>query len=637
MLDAADDAPACGGGMDLALWSLGIDAHGSGDCSSTLIAGADDAAETASLSAGVFDPGVDDDAMTRATDAYVTLGLTYAIAAGNEGPTQSVNIPCIAYNALCTGAVDTHGTVDQADDTIANFSSRGPTPLGRRKPDLVAVGVPQSYANRRWNVPGQTAFSSGMEGTSFAAPQIAGAATLLVGSGLTDPLAVKGLLINSARQPAGGWDPGWGWGELDLGAAVSQRTHFAVDAAAPGAPRFFRATAQGAGERATLTWNRRTTGCLGLGCAPGGLTLSNLDLSLLTTTGEEQAVSNSTIDNVEQVRTAAGSYPRDVVYKVRAASSIDGLAAEPFAITARRALTPLATPTPTVALNANRTAVRPGEELTITATVTNPSGDLAAADATTTLQLPGGVELAEGSAPATRPLGTLATAGQRTVEWRIRAVGHGPVKVTATSAATALREPVTGTTAAVEMLVDGEPPTVSLAAPTGTTTATNAALAWGATDILPVLSYDLERQTDGGPFVAEQTGTAATTAQVATPAGHSYRFRVRARDVVGNTSDYVTSAELRVVKPRCADCDPPPQVRKRPGLAITKVRWAGRSITISGRLARGASTAPRASVSSATADTSTRPRRGLASAASDGPRSSGCRRRHKGQRVPSWW
>lgn len=598
ILDAADAAPSCGGGMDITLWALGIDAFGSGGCSGTLIPGADDPAETASLSEGQFEPGQEDTQSARTVDGYLNLGLVEAISAGNTGPAQSVATPCIAYNTLCTGAVDAHGTASQADDTVASFSARGPTPGGRKKPDIVAVGVPERYPNRRWSAPGQALFTSGSEGTSFAAPQVAGAATLLVGAGVADPLAVKAVLLNSARQPTPGWDPTWGWGELDLQSALTQRTNFQTGAAAPGAPRFFRATLQGPGDRATLTWNRRTTGCLGPGCLPNGLTLTNLDVSELSVSGTTEAASTSTVDNVEQVRSPAGSYPRTVIYKVRAASSVDGLPGEPFAITSARSVTALATPAPTVDLAVARPTARPGEDVTVTATVSNPSNDLTAENTQVTLQLPAEVKLAPSSAPASQPVGTLQPAGsagsQATASWTVRGAGDQTAELAANAQATRFGETLAGPSDKAGLLIDGTPPSVTVTGPTGRTMATTAPLAWSATDPgTGVDTFDLERQIDGGPFTTELGPTSATSRIASTPVGHTYRFRVRARDRLGNTSGYATTGDLQVITPPCNSCPPPG--KRSAGLKIIKVTRAQRRITVQGRLATTTTQRPRVS------------------------------------------
>ena len=73
-----------------------------------------------------------------------------------------------------------------------------------------------------------------------------------MGAGITDPMAIRALLIDSARhgratpaQAMGtqtGWQPDWGWGELDLTQAYAERTHLRSGTVKPGEPRFFTAT-----------------------------------------------------------------------------------------------------------------------------------------------------------------------------------------------------------------------------------------------------------------------------------------------------------------------------------------------------------------------------------------------------------
>ena len=170
-----------------------------------------------------------------------------------------------------------------------------------------------------------------------------------------------------------GWQPDWGWGAIDLAAALDQRTNFGTGDVPGGSARFYRASGVAAADRATLVWYRRaSSACFTGRCEPHAMTLTNLDLQQLDpATGAVQSESASSIDNVEQVRSpgAAG----DVVYKVRATSAVDGLGAEPYALAARRPLTPLATPRPQVSLDVEDGVRRPGDTATVTATVRNPS------------------------------------------------------------------------------------------------------------------------------------------------------------------------------------------------------------------------------------------------------------------------
>ncbi|WP_439107883.1 S8 family peptidase [Congregibacter sp.] len=69
-------------------------------------------------------------------------GIFIAAAAGNEGPEPlTVGSPGNLPYLLTVGAVtDSWTEEDRNDDFVPDFSSRGPTPMGHIKPDLVAMG-----------------------------------------------------------------------------------------------------------------------------------------------------------------------------------------------------------------------------------------------------------------------------------------------------------------------------------------------------------------------------------------------------------------------------------------------------------------------------------------------------------------
>ncbi|MHB9094998.1 MAG: S8 family serine peptidase [Eubacteriales bacterium] len=82
------------------------------------------------------------DPLSQAVESAWNAGLVVAAAAGNNGPAAgTISTPGINPHIITVGAVDDRGTVDQKDDVMATFSSRGPTIDGLTKPDVVAPGV----------------------------------------------------------------------------------------------------------------------------------------------------------------------------------------------------------------------------------------------------------------------------------------------------------------------------------------------------------------------------------------------------------------------------------------------------------------------------------------------------------------
>ncbi|MFQ6136938.1 MAG: S8 family serine peptidase, partial [Candidatus Hydrothermarchaeales archaeon] len=128
-------------------------------------------------------------------DAAVDKGVVVVIAAGNEGPgTGTVSHWGSGKKVITVGASDDNGTVTISDDTVASFSSRGPSAFGRLDPELVAPGV---YINSTKNTGGYTQ----MSGTSMATPHVSGAAALLLqkNSNLT-PADVRRILMHTASN-----------------------------------------------------------------------------------------------------------------------------------------------------------------------------------------------------------------------------------------------------------------------------------------------------------------------------------------------------------------------------------------------------------------------------------------------------
>jgi serine protease AprX len=175
-----------------------------------------------SVAAGVYE-SYTTDPLTLAAKRAVDAGLVVVSAAGNHGRNAEgqpqyggIAAPGNAPWVITVGASNHNGTVDRSDDTVAGFSSRGPSVLDfQAKPDLVAPGVGiESLAEagstlyntkpfmRLWGtVATATEPYLSLSGTSMASPVVSGTiALMLQANPRLTPNLVKAILEFTAES-----------------------------------------------------------------------------------------------------------------------------------------------------------------------------------------------------------------------------------------------------------------------------------------------------------------------------------------------------------------------------------------------------------------------------------------------------
>ena len=338
----------------------------------------------------------DDDPFAQAIDQYIdTYRLTVTIAAGNGGPdTYKVTSPGIAYNGITVGNADDTGAPNQT-------SSPGPTAGGRDKPDLEAPGTNVCSLAYNWDAtPGTGDDFTCATGTSAAAPHIAGAAALLGSAGVTDPLAVRALLINTTGNFEG-WLDGTGWGFANLNTTLSQMNYATGSLAAGQSQFYYMPSHTGIMTFATVTWNRHVSG--------GTPYLNHISLALYNADQDNASptVSSSPIQNVQQVTTP---FSGDAMLVVTMNSSpLGGVTSEPYAIAFNVPTAAVTGPQLGVSCNLP-SSVASGAQFTMSCTVAN-TGGMTANAVTGQAVLPAGFTGASQISFGDVPAGAVSSAG----------------------------------------------------------------------------------------------------------------------------------------------------------------------------------------------------------------------------------
>lgn len=150
---------------------------------------------------------------SRGIDAMVErYGFLVVAAVGNGKNAYDLPLyPAAGANVLAVGVVDSNNSLVEFYPPDANHSTAGPTPDGRCKPDIVAPG---NYISAVSCV--NESYKQSGDYSSFAAPVVAGVASLLIQKAKSDPnlqiaasgfsggCVLKSILMTSAVKL-----PGW--------------------------------------------------------------------------------------------------------------------------------------------------------------------------------------------------------------------------------------------------------------------------------------------------------------------------------------------------------------------------------------------------------------------------------------------
>jgi serine protease AprX len=165
------------------------------------------------------------DPLCQAVQRAAAAGIVVVAAAGNYGvaPDGSpilggITSPGNSQFAITVGAINTWGTTNRSDDSVATYSSRGPTPYDFAvKPDVAAPGnriisleAYGSYLARTFPFLYKAGSANNeymqLSGTSMAAPMVSGAVALLLQGtpGLSATQIKLALQTGATYMPDGG-------------------------------------------------------------------------------------------------------------------------------------------------------------------------------------------------------------------------------------------------------------------------------------------------------------------------------------------------------------------------------------------------------------------------------------------------
>ena len=232
------------------------------------------------------------DPLTLAAKRAVDAGIVVVTAAGNLGKNSrgelqygGITAPGNAPWVLTVGAYSHNGTLSRQDDTMAGYSSRGPSAVDfEAKPDIVAPGTgtvslsdPLSllYITKADYLVKGTLFSAvkpylSLTGTSMAAPVVSGTVALMVQANPSlTPNLVKAILQYTAQ-------------EYSSYNALTQGAGFVNTRGAVQLARFFRTARAGSRLSMPHAWSKKIN--WGSHRISGGVIRPNANAFLTSTT-----------------------------------------------------------------------------------------------------------------------------------------------------------------------------------------------------------------------------------------------------------------------------------------------------------------------------------------------------------------
>jgi subtilisin family serine protease len=123
-----------------------------------------------------------------------SLGIVVAVAAGNSGSdAKTISIPASAHHVISVGAM----RMGANGESMASFTSKGPTSDGRMGIDIIAPGTNLVTARARSSEFPNNDASAASSGTSFAAPYVAGLAAIALAANNNLRPAVGQICVGS--------------------------------------------------------------------------------------------------------------------------------------------------------------------------------------------------------------------------------------------------------------------------------------------------------------------------------------------------------------------------------------------------------------------------------------------------------